>query len=227
MTYNLRGLRHGVEQVAVVIEAERPDVVLVQESGPRRAFGRLARTLGMETATDPISPLRRRIQNAVLVRPPLRISSSRLVRFSRTELWYPRGALASEVRRSGDRFWAVSTHLGLRRHDRRRHAVELEALCRGLGTPFVLGADLNDGPDGAAPARLAEAFADVWARCGFGDGETISSRERALRIDYLFASPDTELERCWVARDSDALVASDHLPVIADLRVPGTNEQSN
>lgn len=220
MTYNLRGLRHGEERVAAVIEAERPDVVLVQESGPRRSFARLARGLGMDAATDPISPFRRRIQNAVLVHPPLRISTSRLVRLSRSELWYPRGALVAQVRRGGDRFWAISAHLGLRARDRRGHAVELERLCRELGTPLVLGADLNDDPDGPAPARLATTLTDVWARSAAGDGATISYRNRALRIDYLFVSADVEPDRCWVAGHPEAVAASDHLPVTADLHVP-------
>jgi endonuclease/exonuclease/phosphatase family metal-dependent hydrolase len=221
MTYNLRGLRHGEERVAAVIEAEGPDVVLVQESGPRSPFGRLARTLGMQAATDPIAPFRRRIQNAVLVRRPLRVSSVRLVRFSSRERWYPRGALVAEVRTGdGARCWLVSTHLGLRAGDRQRHAEELEHLCLELGPPLVLGSDLNDIPSAAAPARMAAALTDVWDRSGSLDGGTISHRGRALRIDYLFVSPDLEPERSWVPRTPDALDASDHLPVIADLRMP-------
>lgn len=220
MTYNVRGLRHGVDRVAAVIEVDAPDVLMVQESGPRRSLRRLARTVGMTAARDPWSPFRRRIKNAVLVRPPFRISSATLVRFSPSERWYPRGALVAEVRHPGGAFRAVSVHLGLRPRARRRHAAELEALGRGLGTPLVIGADLNEGPDGPTPNLLARTFTDAWARVGSDDGATIVVAGRPVRIDYLFVSADVEAETCRVPSDADALAASDHLPVIADVRMP-------
>ncbi|MGH2635249.1 MAG: endonuclease/exonuclease/phosphatase family protein [Actinomycetota bacterium] len=217
MTYNLRGLRHGVDRVAEAIGGQSPDVLLVQESGPRRAFRRLAERLGMRGTSDPWSPFRRRIQNAILIRPPLAIESSRLHRLSRSELWYPRGALVARVVGPGLSIWCVSVHLGMRPRDRRRHGVELERLCGALGSPVVMGGDLNEGPDGAAASRIGRFMVDAWTTAGSGIGETIYSWDRKLRIDYVFVSTGIETDACRVPSEPGVVAASDHLPVVADV----------
>lgn len=70
VVYNVRGFRDGADRVAAVLHHLRPDVVLMNESGGRRRLRRLARDVEMDVAPDPRSPLRRRVKNAVLVRPP-------------------------------------------------------------------------------------------------------------------------------------------------------------
>lgn len=219
MTYNLRGLRHGVGRVAEAIASQAPDVVLVQESGPRRKFRRLGETLSMRPASDPPTPFRRRIKNAILVRPPLEISSSRLHRFSRGQLWYPRGALVASVTGPAVSLSAVSVHLGTRPRDRRRHGRELLAVARALGSSLVLGGDLNEAPDGATASRIAAELVDAWARAGSGAGETIIAWDRRARIDYVFVSRDVRPLACRVPDEPVVAPASDHLPVVADLMI--------
>ena len=92
-TWNVHGLRAGVTAVASAIRAEELDVVLVQESGPRRRLRDLARMLGWTLSADPRAFPRRRVQNALLARPgvvagPIR---PRHIRFARASLVHPRG----------------------------------------------------------------------------------------------------------------------------------------
>ena len=70
VTYNVRGFRDGRGRVASVVHALAPDVLLLQESGSRRALRRFADDVGMRVARDPWSPLRRRVKNAVLLAEP-------------------------------------------------------------------------------------------------------------------------------------------------------------
>lgn len=219
MTYNLRGLRSGVDTVARMIEPEAPDVVLVQESGGRRRFRALAGALGMEAATDPLCFPRRRVKDAVLVRSPWRVAEHRLVRFAGSAPFYPRGALIARLRHpQGDELIAVSTHLGLRPAERLRHAPELLALA-GAGT-LVLGGDFNELPDGRAVALLGTRLTDAWSVAGSGPGASIPSDAPIARIDYLLVDPGVRVLGVRVPGGPFATGASDHLPVVADLELP-------
>jgi endonuclease/exonuclease/phosphatase family metal-dependent hydrolase len=219
MSYNVRGLRHGVTSVHETIMRSGPDIVLIQESGPRHRFRKLARRLGMQAASDNLSPFRRRIKNAVFVRPPIRIISSRLERLSYRELFYPRGVLICGVAVESTSLTVASVHLGTRRRDRREHAKELTHLLGGVTPPLVAGGDLNDPPDGPVSRRLGRYFTDLWAAAGSGNGHTIYAWDRRLRIDYLFGSSSVFATRSWVADDDSALSSSDHLPVVADIGI--------
>jgi endonuclease/exonuclease/phosphatase family metal-dependent hydrolase len=223
MVYNVRGFRDGADRVRAVVEAERPDVLLLNETGGRRTLVRFAGALGMTAAGDPWSPFRRRVKDAVLVRPPWRVVSHRLHRFPRSARFYPRGALIAHLGRTGERIWAASVHLGLHPGERRRHAEELVGIARGLGGPVVFGGDLNETPEGGAATHLAERFWDAWATAageeGGAAGPTFPAGEPSARIDYLFVSEGFRVERASVPDGEPVRVASDHRPVVADLRL--------
>jgi endonuclease/exonuclease/phosphatase family metal-dependent hydrolase len=124
------------------------------------------------------------------------------------------------VGRDACALWAVATHLALRPFERRRHALELAALLRGLGEPLVLGGDLNERPDGPAVATVGEGLRDAWLLGGDANGETFPAEEPTARIDYLFVSRDIRVERAIVPPTPDVRTASDHRPVVADLKLP-------
>ncbi len=125
----------------------------------------------MDVAADPRSPLRRRVKDAVLVRPPWRIVEHRQRRFADAARFYPRGALIAQVGRAGRRVWAVSIHLGLAPTERNAHVHELTDLCAGLaGGPVVIGGDLNATPDERAVRWLADRYWDAWATMAAGRG---------------------------------------------------------
>jgi endonuclease/exonuclease/phosphatase family metal-dependent hydrolase len=215
MAYNVRGFRDGWRRVAAVVSDAQPDVLLLNESGSRRGLRRFARAVGMQVASDPLSPFRRRVKNTVLVRPPWRILRHRLHRFADVRrALYPRGALIAHVGGSGWRLWAVSFHLGLHPLERLHAAEELADLTRGLRGAAILGGDANETPDGRAIGFLADRFWDAGAA---GDVPTFPARDPTARIDYLFVTEELSVDAASVPGDRVVGSASDHRPVLADL----------
>jgi endonuclease/exonuclease/phosphatase family metal-dependent hydrolase len=210
-TWNVRGIRAGVDAVAALIREQEVEVLLVQESGPRRRLRSLGATLGMEVAADPFAFPRRRAKDAVLVRPPRRIRSHRQIRFRGASLLYPRGALIARL----DDLTVMSVHLGLNGAERRDHVAQLLAVLRDEPGPILLGGDLNANPWDPAVAGIADAYPDVWAAVGVGDGPTMPAADPKARIDFLFAGPAVQPLRVRTVPTT----ASDHLMVVADLEI--------
>jgi len=218
----VHGLRAGVGEVAAVIRRFEPDLALLNETGPRWRLARLERALGMQVARDPWSPLRRRVPNAVLARPPWRVVRHRLHRFAdvRRPL-NPRGAIVAEVHGpDGARLSVCCTHLGLHPLERLHAVRELLRVCPD--GPVLVGGDLNELPDGRAVRELRERLTDAWALVGGEGGETFPATGPTARIDYLFVSAGLRVERALVpAVLPEARRASDHLPLVVDLALPG------
>jgi endonuclease/exonuclease/phosphatase family metal-dependent hydrolase len=216
-SYNVKAFRLGFGEVVNLARALEADILLVQESGSRRTLRRLATALEMHRASDPISAFRRRVKDAVLVRPPWRIIGHRLHRFEASQRLYPRGALVAQVGRAGRRVWVVSTHFGLAPAERLDHSRALVELLAPLEAPLVLGGDFNETPDRKAVRRIGERYRDVWASGSRGAGATFPAADPSARIDYLFVSEDVRIGRVEVP--VAARPASDHLPVVADLTI--------
>ena len=212
-TWNVHGLRAGVDAVLRIVRAEELDLLLVQESGSRRRLQELGERLGWVVCADPWAFPRRRIRNAVLIRAGLVASvRSRLLRFE-APLLQPRGALVAQV----DERWTFgSVHLGLSRQQRLQQARQLLAALDGTRGTVLIGGDLNAHPDDPATQALTERYPDVWPRAGEGEGLTMPAAEPTARIDYLFASSDVQVLGARIA----ARGASDHLMLVADLEVP-------
>jgi endonuclease/exonuclease/phosphatase family metal-dependent hydrolase len=227
LVYNVRQFRDDADLVARVVERFAPDVLLMTESGGRLRLRRFANAVGMEKARDPWSPFRRRVKNAVLVRPPWRILDHRLHRFSGSARFYPRGALVAHLDRSGLRIWAAAVHLGLRPAERLNHAEQLVPILRALNGPLVAGGDLNEPPGGRAVNHLtARLLWDVWLLGGDVAGETYPAEEPTARIDYLFVSEGIRVERAIVPAVPEVHRASDHRPIVAELVVPDAGPPS-
>ena len=215
IVYNVKAFRLGLDRVTDVLRALGPDLLLLQESGPRRSLRALGSALEMQVVADPLSPLRRRVKNAVLARPPWRIISHRLHRLEGSERFYPRGALVAQAGRAGRRVWAVSAHLGFVPVERGRHARDLTGLLEEFAGPVVLGMDLNETPERPSATWFARRYADAWETAGAGEGPTFPSLDASARIDYLFVSQGVRVDGIQVAEFAGA--ASDHLPIVADL----------
>ncbi len=199
--------------MASTVRREALDVLLMQESGPRRRLRALGEMLGWIVAADPWAFPRRRIKNAVLLRVSSRaIVRSGLIRFAGGSMLYPRGALFAEV----DEEWtATSVHLGHAGPERGRHIEQLLALDHGSGGRFLIGGDLNVLPGEPGPEAIGARALDCWDAVGEGSGDTFPSHAPTARIDYLFAGPAIRPLRSWTAGGT----VSDHLMVVADLDV--------
>jgi endonuclease/exonuclease/phosphatase family metal-dependent hydrolase len=214
-TWNLHGLRAGVDAALREVRRQELDVLLVQESGSRKDGRALGERLGWVACLDPPAFPRRRVRNAVLLRPGLvRSVRSRLERLSPGSFLAPRGALLAEL----DERWAVtSVHLGLDAQERGRHVRQLLGLRGVTGERSVLGGDLNAEPDAPGPAAVRRHLTDVWEEVGAGPGATFPARAPTARIDYVFVGAAVRALRAWTAGSPEI---SDHLMVVADLRVP-------
>jgi endonuclease/exonuclease/phosphatase family metal-dependent hydrolase len=214
-TWNVHGMRGGVEEIAWIVHTEEIDILLLQESGPRRRLRALGETLGMMVCADPRAFPRRRIQNAVLVRGgAASVVHPRLRRFSRGSLVHPRGALVADV---DERFSVLSVHLGLRGPERGRHIRQLLDMLGGSSGSFMIGGDLNALPGDPGPSALALLATDCWEAVGEGRAATFPSHAPTARIDYLFAGRAVRPLRAWTTGGT----VSDHLMVVADLRLGG------
>ena len=209
-TYNIQSCRAGVERVAHVLRATGAEVFMLTEV--RRAHLRpLARAMSMH-ATFGRTWRWRPFGNAILTK-----ESHRRVlhlRFTRTPDRQPRGMVAVRLD-SG--VTLAATHLGLSPDERVRHAKEALERLSSVRDPVVLGGDLNDLPTGPAVRILLERFRDSFPPVGAETALTHPADAPVRRIDYVLVSGLTVHKAMVVP-----LIASDHLPVVADIADPMT-----
>lgn len=79
----------------------------------------------------------------------------------------------------------------------------------------VLVGDLNADPGAPELAPLFGKLRDAWVLTGEGSGLTYPAGGATKRLDYVLASPDVRVRTAAVI----PTVASDHLPVVADLEL--------
>ncbi|WP_395104298.1 endonuclease/exonuclease/phosphatase family protein [Actinomadura sp. SCN-SB] len=248
-SYNIRAGtgtdgRFDFARLTAAIRALGADVIGLQEvdvhwsarSQWRDLAGDLARATGMSVRFGPIYDLdppaegapRRRYGNAILSRYPIVASCNHEITRLSTQVPDPRpepapGLPEVVINARGARVHVYSTHLDYRADPAvRQMQVDdtLKILAEdGRGhrsAPRVLVGDFNARPDAPELAPLWKTLNDAWtAREPSDGGMTYPATAPALRIDYIAVSRSVEVEAVHVAMVS----ASDHLPVVADLRV--------
>jgi endonuclease/exonuclease/phosphatase family metal-dependent hydrolase len=214
-TYNVRSFRAGVDAAAEVLASEQPDILLLQECGPKPRLGRLAELLEMEFVSS--HRLFNRVRNGVAFRPPWRAGPTDVRRLVRLDRAQKRGFVAVPLRSPQMRLTAVSAHLGLGRREREQHARELTDYLAGIDGPVVLGMDLNEGPEGAAARWIGERLFDTFGKAGEGDGASFPASGPSARIDYVYVTDHFAVVGAWVPGGALVAAASDHRPVVAEL----------
>ncbi|WP_333774962.1 endonuclease/exonuclease/phosphatase family protein [Streptomyces sp. IBSBF 3136] len=227
LSYNIRSMRDDVEALARVIRTCRPDVVCVQEAPRffrwRKAAARLARTSGLvyvsggATASGPmiLSSLRAHVERTEDVLLP------------RIPGLHQRGFATAVLRFGRARLGVLSCHLSIQDQERYEQGRLLLDRLSALDVPHAVAAgDLNDRPDGRTFGLLADALQDGWATRPWGREHTTRLGDPLQRIDAVFATPGVEVLGCGVPMglpgitEQDLRTATDHLPVLAALRVP-------
>ncbi|MFE9499214.1 endonuclease/exonuclease/phosphatase family protein [Streptomyces collinus] len=227
LSYNVRSMRDDVDALARVIRACRPDVVCVQEAPRffrwRKAAARLARTSelvyvsGGATASGPmiLSSLRAHVERTEDVLLP------------RTPGLHQRGFATAVLRFGRVRLGVLSCHLSIQDDERYEQGRLLLDRLAALDVPYAVAAgDLNDRPDGRTFGLLADTLQDGWATRPWGREHTTRLGDPLQRIDAVFATPGVEVLGCGVPMglpgiaEQDLRTATDHLPVLAALRVP-------
>ncbi|NJQ02350.1 endonuclease/exonuclease/phosphatase family protein [Streptomyces zingiberis] len=231
LSYNVRSLRDDRAALARVIRACAPDLALIQEAPRffrwRKAVAGLCRATGLvhvtggATATGPmiLTSLRARVERTEDVLLPL------------TPGLHRRGVATALLGFGRARITAASCHLSLAAAEREAQAgLVLDLLGRQAeqtGTAHaVLGGDLNDRPGGRAFRRLTGGLRDAWSVAPWGGEYTSTPGRPHQRIDAVLATDGVEILGCGVPDGlpgisrADLPAATDHLPVLAALRVP-------
>ncbi|MEU7055781.1 endonuclease/exonuclease/phosphatase family protein [Streptomyces sp. NPDC046197] len=229
LSYNIRSMRDDTAALARVFGACAPDLVLVQEAPRffrwRKKLARLAAASGLviltggATAAGPalLCSLRATVERTQDVLLPL------------TPGLHRRGFATAVVRFGGARLGVVGCHLSLDREERYEQGGMLLDRLAGMGVEHAIaGGDLNERPDGPTFERLAAVLQDGWATAPRGGEYTFASGRPYQRIDAVFATRGIEVLGAGVplghpgVAETDLRAATDHLPVLAALRVPAT-----
>jgi endonuclease/exonuclease/phosphatase family metal-dependent hydrolase len=235
VTYNVHSCvnRRGracPDSILAAIKPLHPDVVALQEVDvgiPRTQFQNqprlLAEGLKMEYAFHPMvhHPVGQYGLALLSKFDAYQISSGFLPllplgRFER------RGLMHMTLDLPVGRIHIFNTHLSLFTLERRlqmKFLMEDQWLgSLGASDPVVFCGDLNAGPRSAVYRRLARRLTDVQSFYP-PPKATYSSRRPVFRIDHLFISEHFKPLRTHVPRDETTRLASDHLPLCADLLV--------
>jgi len=236
MTFNIQ---HGVggdgrldlARTGQVIRDAGADVVGLQEVdrhyGARSGFadqaGWLAGELGMHVvygANKDFRPAtrggdRRQFGNAILSAFP--IADWENLHLPRSSGHEQRGLLRARIDVDGVSWQVYATHL--QHDDPGERLIQARAARHLLGAPerTVLLGDLNAQPTTPEVRALTDVLVDTWGAAGDGPGHTSASPTPSQRIDYILQSRDTGTRAAAVLTSAPASIASDHLPVIADL----------
>jgi vancomycin resistance protein VanJ len=241
MTNNVWHWNRTPEAVVALIQATRPDVVLLQEVDPATQGAALAALDAaypyQERLTDSIRAGMYTAVNITLSRYPFVVSEIvQLDSASMPAIW--RNVIEVEEQRVavynvhltspvgppripiGDNYFA-QVALGFDDTERNR---QIDALLAYLDTeiyPYIVGGDFNMGDLSMTYTRVASQMRDSFGEAGYGYGGTWPVTEALglpdflppfMRMDYLWHSDALKPLSAWLSH----YVGGDHLPVLAD-----------
>jgi len=237
MTYNVHrcvGLdrRHAPQRIAEIIARENPDIIALQEletGHPRTGSIDQAEVIAAVLKTDFHYHAARqrgeaRFGNAIFSRLPMRkIHSAILPTLPKIPL-QTRGALWVGVRVGNVEIQIINTHLGLLHHER---FLQAGALCSDewlahpiyRTQPRILCGDFNATTASRVYKLFMESMHDAHSMSPTPSGKTWPSFLPLVRYDHIFVCPRIRVVRLSVPKTALTVLASDHLPVVADFEV--------
>ncbi|HYO25412.1 MAG TPA: endonuclease/exonuclease/phosphatase family protein [Lacipirellulaceae bacterium] len=234
MTYNVHsctGLDGRVrpERILQVIRGAKADVVCLQEvdahrqrSGGADQAKFLADELQMAYHYFPVlDDGQEQYGLAILSRFPLtHVKSGQLTPGDARRRREARGAVWVELDTPWGEVHVITTHFGLRSGERLQQATALVGDqwlgAIPAGRPTILCGDLNAGPRSAVCNILRQALTGNGERPG-PRRATFPSLLPLRQLDHLFASRDVRVLAMEQTRTPTAVMASDHLPLCAEL----------
>jgi endonuclease/exonuclease/phosphatase family metal-dependent hydrolase len=236
LTYNVHSCRgtdrkHDPARIAEVIANCDPDIIALQELDVGRV-----RTGGIDQANVIADHLKMQAHfhpalhveeekygDAILTALP-----SRLVRAAALpSIGEPRGAIWIEIDAAGQKLQVINTHFGLRRRERADQAAALlgpdwlgHERCRS--NPALLVGDFNAVPSSPVYGFLARQLVTERPANRWRLKPTYPSRLPLLRLDHVFTNGRLEATSLDVIDTPLARRASDHLPLLANVRIPAT-----
>jgi endonuclease/exonuclease/phosphatase family metal-dependent hydrolase len=228
-TYNIhrcRGLdgRTNPARIAEVIRAIEPDIIALQEvigAGPNNPghAEELGALLGMGWVMGPTRLLRgNQFGNVVLSRLPIHQHTQYDLSWKTCEA---RGCQRVDVQVGGDTLHLYNVHLGTAFLERRHQAGRLCTIVhdRRVGTPKVVLGDFNEWTRGLATQMLSERLKSIDLREHLKRRRTYPGVFPFLHLDHIYYEGQVEVVKVELPRTRLSLMASDHLPLVAELKV--------
>lgn len=228
-TYNIhrcRGLdgRTNPARVAEVIRSIEPDVIALQEvigAGPNSPghAEELGARLGMGWVMAPTRHLRGALfGNAVLSRFPIRNHAQHDLSWKTCEA---RCAQRVDVAFGEDTLHLYNVHLGTAFLERRHQAGRLSTILhdRRIERPKVVLGDFNEWMKGLATSVLSERLQSIDLTKHLRRRRTYPGVFPMVHLDHIYYEGEVEVVKVELPRTRLALMASDHLPLVAELKV--------
>jgi endonuclease/exonuclease/phosphatase family metal-dependent hydrolase len=213
LTWNIRGGiggpdgRYDLGRVVALVRRHDPDIVAIQEIDSRGRNDPLAAPVAVLTQAlgSHVAEARTIVAadghygHALISRWPLSPPILHDISVLKRE---PRFAIETTATTSSGPLHLAAVHLGLSIGERRRQAVKLAEIAASGAVASVMLGDFND----ALPGRTRHRTYPAWWPL--------------LLLDRIYCRPAESLVRSWI--DPAARRISDHLPVIADIRLAAT-----
>jgi endonuclease/exonuclease/phosphatase family metal-dependent hydrolase len=238
MTYNIHsciGIDGKIrpERIVSVIRSCKADVIALQEVDSNRPRSRrheqarmIAEALAMSHHYYAISDhAGEQYGLAVISRYPLtHIKEGHLTAADARSRREARGALWVQIEAPMGPVNLINTHFGLRREERLRQAEVLlgDAWLASIPAdqPIILCGDMNAGPKSPVCRSLTCRLIDAQTRAPhFKPRATFISTMPVRRLDHIFVSEHFHIKNVTQPRTPTAKIASDHLPVCAELTI--------
>jgi endonuclease/exonuclease/phosphatase family metal-dependent hydrolase len=229
VTYNIhrcRGMdrRTRPERTARVLRAIDADIVALQEvigAGPsgRSHIGDIGAALGMGWVMGSVREHRgHTFGNAVLSRFPIRHHAQHDLTWKNC---WERGLQRVDVDVEGTRLHVYNVHLGTAIFERRYQARRLSTIVldRHVTGPKIVLGDFNEWTRGLTTTLLSAKLKSLDPRTFLQRRRTYPGLFPILHLDHIYYAGALEIVGVEVHRTRLSLVASDHLPLVADIRV--------
>ncbi len=228
-TYNIhrcRGLdgRTRPARIAAVLRTIEADVIALQEvigAGPhgRGHAEELGALLGMGWVMAPARQMRgHQFGNAVLSRFPITQHLEHDLSWKTCE---PRRMQRVDIAAEGCTLHVYNVHLGTAILERRHQAQRLATIVsdRHVNGPKLVLGDFNEWMRGFATVLLSEKLRSVDLRNHLRRRRTYPGVFPILHLDHIYYEGRVEILGVELPRTRLSLVASDHLPLVADVRI--------
>ena len=229
VTYNIhrsRGMdrRTRPERIADVLGPLEADVIALQEAIGPSATGPghaeiIGAALGMGWIMAPVRELRRhQFGNMILSRFPMWDHAQYDLSWKTCE---PRGAQRVAVDAGPGTIQVYNAHLGTALLERRYQASRLATWVHSgkVAGPKLLFGDFNEWSRPLATDILAKRLKSIDLFPYLKRRRTYPGFFPVLHLDHIYYDGNIEVRQISLPRTPKTLMASDHLPLVADLRI--------
>jgi endonuclease/exonuclease/phosphatase family metal-dependent hydrolase len=179
----------------------------------------IAALLGMTPVMAPTRLLRGRpFGNAVIGRFPVRHHERYDITWRHREA---RGCQRVDLEVGPGLLHVFNVHLGTSLLERRHQATHLARIldAHAVSEPKIMLGDFNEWLPGPATRVLTERLDSLDLRTHLKRRRTYPGFLPVLHLDHIYYRGRVEVVRVELGRTPTALIASDHLPLVAELRI--------